>query len=248
MPGDGGTTAEVALVTGGSRGIGAAVTAALAGRGHRVAIAYSRDRAAAAEAAAETGCLAVRADVTDPAQVDALFHEVGEHFGSDVQILVNCAGLLSDALVGEMTTAQWQTALDVNLTGPFLCSSRAAAGMAAARWGRIVTVGSAAGVLGSAGQTNYAAAKAGLVGLTRSLARELAPHTTCNVVAPGPVDTAMINHLTDKRRRQLADMIPFKRFGTVTEVASAIAFLCSREAGFITGALLPVDGGMSMGH
>ncbi|MFI0977651.1 3-oxoacyl-ACP reductase family protein [Streptomyces sp. NPDC021093] len=240
--------AKVALVTGGSRGIGAGIAAVLAEQGHRVAIAYSRDRTSASEAAAKTGCLAVQADVTDPPQVDALFRKVGEHYGSDVQILVNCAGLLSDALVGEMTVAQWRAALEVNLTGPFLCASRAAAGMTAARWGRIVTVGSAAGVLGSAGQANYAAAKAGLIGLTRSLARELAPYTTCNLVMPGPVDTAMISHLTAKRRRQLADMIPFKRFGTVLEVASAAAFLCSAEASFVTGAVLPVDGGMSMGH
>ncbi|MGH4034117.1 3-oxoacyl-ACP reductase family protein [Actinomycetota bacterium Odt1-20B] len=240
--------AKVALVTGGSRGIGAGVVAALAEQGHPVAIAYSRDETSAAKVAAETGCLAVRADVTEPAQVDALFHDVGEHFGADVQILVNCAGLLADALVGEMSAARWQAALDVNLTGPFHCASRAAAGMTAARWGRIVTIGSAAGVLGSAGQANYAAAKAGLIGLTRSLARELAPYTTCNLVVPGPVDTAMINHLSAKRRRQLADMIPFKRFGTVPEVSSVAAFLCSEEASFVTGVVLPVDGGMSMGH
>jgi len=243
-----GSGSRIALVTGGSRGIGAGIAAALAQAGHQVAIAYRQDRASAAETAAGTGALPVRADVTDPVQVDTLFNEVGEHFGSDVQILVNCAGLLSDALVGEMTTAQWHAALEVNLTAPFLCASRAAAGMATGRWGRIVTIGSAAGVLGSAGQANYAAAKSGLIGLTRSLARELGPHTTCNLVVPGPVDTAMISHLTDKRRRQLADMIPLKRFGTVTEVACAAAFLCSEEAGFITGAILPVDGGMTMGH
>lgn len=239
---------RVALITGGSRGIGAAIATALAGAGHQVAIAYARNQAAADKAAAQTGCLALRADITDPARVESLFGDVRAHFGSDVEILVNCAGLLGDALVGEMTTDQWQDVLDVNLTAPFLCGSRASAGMAAARWGRIINIGSAAGLLGSAGQANYAAAKAGLIGLTRSLARELAPTTTCNLVMPGPVDTGMIAHLSGKRRRQLADMIPCKRFGTVAEVAAAVTFLCSEEAAFITGAVLPVDGGMSMGH
>lgn len=243
-----GAGGRVALVVGGSGGIGAAVTAALTSAGQRVAIAYSTDQEAAARTVAETGCLSIHSDVTDPGQVETLFAGVHAALGADVQILVNCAGLLCDALIAEMTPEQWQAALAVNLTAPFLCASRAAAGMSAAGWGRIVNIGSPAGVLGSAGQANYAAAKAGLIGLTRSLARELAPTTTANLVLPGPVDTALITHLTDKRRRQICSLVPMKRFGTPAEAAAPVLFLCSEAASYVTGAVLSVDGGMSMGH
>ena len=244
---------RVALVTGASRGIGRATALALAEAGHAVGIGWSRDEEGAAKAVAaveEHGgrALSVRADVVDVASVDAAFTAVEEAFGP-VTVLVNNAGVTRDGLLLRMSDDQWGDVLRTNLDGVFHCVRRAAPGMVKARWGRIVTIGSVAGLLGSAGQVNYAAAKAGLVGLTRSVARELASRgITCNLVAPGPIGTAMLDELPPQRVEQLAGQVVLGRLGTPEEVAAVAAFLCSDAASYVTGAVVPVDGGLGMGH
>jgi 3-oxoacyl-[acyl-carrier protein] reductase len=244
---------RVALVTGASRGIGRAAALALAGGGHRVALCYRADAEGAAETAAavrEAGgeALAVQADVVDSAALDLAFKEVESTWGP-VQVLVNNAGVTRDGLLLRMGDDAWSEVVRTNLDGAFHAIRRAAPAMVKARFGRIVNVGSVAGMLGSAGQVNYAAAKAGLVGLTRSVARELASRNiTCNLVVPGPIDTAMIEALPAGRREELARQVPLGRLGTPEEVAAVIAFLVSGPAGYITGALVPVDGGLGMGH
>ena len=192
--------------------------------------------------------LAVGADVTDPAAVDAAFGEVEGAFGR-VEVLVANAGITRDGLLLRMGDDQWGDVLRTNLDGAFHTIRRAASGMLRARFGRIVTVGSVAGLSGSAGQANYGAAKAGLVGLTRAVARELASrNVTANVVAPGPIDTGMTGALSEKRRQEMTGQVPLGRFGTSEEVAAVVAFLCSDAAGYVTGAVVPVDGGLGMGH
>jgi 3-oxoacyl-[acyl-carrier protein] reductase len=244
---------RVALVTGGSRGIGRACAVALAGAGHRVALCYRADKEGAAETAAaitEEGgeALAIAADVADAAAVDGALKEV-EATGGPVQILVNNAGVTRDGLLLRMSDEQWGEVLRTNLDGAFYAIRRVAPGMIRSRFGRIVNIGSASGATGSAGQVNYAAAKAGLLGLTRSVARELASrNVTCNLVAPGPIATAMLEALPEDRRADLAAMVPLGRLGTPDEVGATVAFLCSEVAGYITGAAIPVDGGLSMGH
>ena len=244
---------RVALVTGGSRGIGRSCALALAGSGHRVALCYRADKEGGAETAAaitEAGgeALAVAADVADPAAVDGAVKEIESAWGP-VQILVNNAGVTRDGLLLRMTDEQWSEVVHTNLDGAFYAIRRVAPGMVRGRYGRIVNVGSATGATGSAGQANYAAAKAGLLGLTRSVARELASrNVTCNLVAPGPIATAMLDALPEDRQADLAAMVPLARLGTPDEVAATVAFLCSEAAGYITGAAIPVDGGLSMGH
>jgi 3-oxoacyl-[acyl-carrier protein] reductase len=244
---------RVALVTGASRGIGRAAALALAGAGHRVALCYRADSEGAAETTAavrEAGgeALAVQADVVDPAALDLAFKEVESTWGP-VQVLVNNAGVTRDGLLLRMGDDAWSDVIRTNLDGAFYAIRRAAPAMVRGRFGRIVNVGSVAGMMGSAGQANYAAAKAGLVGLTRSVARELASrNVTCNLVLPGPIDTAMIEALSAARREELAGQVPLGRLGTPEEVAAVIAFLVSEPAGYITGALVPVDGGLGMGH
>jgi 3-oxoacyl-[acyl-carrier protein] reductase len=244
---------RVALVTGGSRGIGRATAMALAEDGHRVALCYRADADGAAETAAavrEAGgeALTVQADVVDSAALDLAFKEVESTWGP-VQVLVNNAGVTRDGLLLRMGDDAWSEVVRTNLDGAFHAIRRAAPAMVKGRFGRIVNVGSVAGLSGSAGQVNYAAAKAGLVGLTRSVARELASRNiTCNLVVPGPIDTAMIESLPDSRRQELARQVPLGRLGTPEEVAAVIAFLVSGPAGYITGALVPVDGGLGMGH
>jgi 3-oxoacyl-[acyl-carrier protein] reductase len=248
------TDSRVALVTGGSGGIGQAVVAALAAAGHRVAVGYASDEpgaqkaCAAAEEAGGPSARAFRIDVTDPAAVDAAFKEVEEALGA-VHVLVNNAGVTQDGLFLRMSDEQWGKVLRTNLDGAFHCIRRAAPGMMKARFGRIVNVSSVAGLSGSAGQANYAAAKAGLVGLSRSIARELASRgVTCNVVAPGPVETAMTAALPQERQAELANEVPLGRMGTPVEVAAVVAFLCSEASSYVTGAVVPVDGGLGMGH
>jgi 3-oxoacyl-[acyl-carrier protein] reductase len=243
----------VALVTGGSRGIGRACALVLAGAGHRVALCYRADKEGAAETAAaitEAGgeALPVAADVADSAALDGAMKEIESTWGP-VQILVNNAGVTRDGLLMRMSDEQWGEVLHTNLDGAFYAIRRATPGMIRARYGRIVNVGSASGFMGSAGQVNYAAAKAGLLGLTRSVARELASrNVTCNLVAPGPIATAMLGAVSDERQAELSGLVPLGRLGTPDEVAATVAFLCSEAAGYITGAAIPVDGGLSMGH
>jgi 3-oxoacyl-(acyl-carrier-protein) reductase len=244
---------RVAFVTGGSRGIGRAIAIELARAGHPVGFCYGSNADAAHETqeaveAEGAKSVAVQCDVADPSAVDAAFGEVEAAFGR-VTILVNNAGITRDGLVARMTDEQWRAVIDTNLTGAFNTIRRATAGMMRERYGRIVNVASASGQSGQAGQANYAAAKAGLLGLSRSIARELAPrHVTCNVVAPGPIATAMTADLPAEWQDQIVNAVPLGRFGTPEECAAVVAFLCSEAAGYVTGALVPVDGGLGMGH
>jgi 3-oxoacyl-[acyl-carrier protein] reductase len=244
---------RVALVTGAAAGIGRATALALARDGMRVAVCYRSDKEGATETVAaisEAGgeALALAADVVDAGSVNAAFSEVESTWGP-VQILVNNAGMTRDGLIMRMGDEQWSEVLRTNLDGAFLTIRRAAPGMVKGRYGRIVNVGSAVGSTGSAGQANYAAAKAGLIGLTRSVARELGSRKiTCNLVAPGPISTAMLEALSEERRTEVARLTALGRLGAPEEVGAAIAFLCSESGGYITGAVIPVDGGLSMGH
>ena len=244
---------RVALVTGGSRGIGAATAQALAHAGHPVAVGYRTGADAAKQVVADLDEIGVPAvalalDVVEPSSVDEAVTEIEERLGK-VGILVNNAGVTADGLFVRMTDDRWRTVMATNLDGAFHVSRRVTPGMVRSRWGRIVNVSSVVGLTGSAGQANYAAAKAGLIGLTRSVARELASRNiTCNVVAPGPVSTAMTDALPDARRAELAGAVPIGRFATPDEVAAAITFLCSERAASVTGAVIPVDGGLGMGH
>jgi 3-oxoacyl-[acyl-carrier protein] reductase len=195
------------------------------------------------------GALAVRCDVTDAAQVDAAFAQVEAELGGPVEVLVASAGVTRDGLLLRMSEDAFASVLDTNLTGTYRCAKRAASGMLRARSGRMIFLSSVVGLLGSAGQANYAASKAGLVGLARSLARELASRSiTVNVVAPGPIATDMTAALPEARRTDLAAAVPLGRFGEPEEVAATVAFLAAPEAGYITGAVIPVDGGLGMGH
>jgi 3-oxoacyl-[acyl-carrier protein] reductase len=242
---------RTAFVTGASRGIGRAIALELARAGSRVACCASSDGAKDTrreiEAAGGTAS-AHRADVRDADAVDAAFREVENAWGG-VEVLVNNAGVADDGLVARMSDEQWDTVLRTNLTGAFHTIRRAAPKMMRGRWGRIVNISSVSGQAGTPGQANYAAAKAGLLGLSRSVARELAPRNiTCNVVAPGPIVTEMTDSMPQEWRSAIEATVPLGRMGTAEEVASVVAFLASEEAGFVTGALVPIDGGLGMGH
>ena len=245
---DAGLAGRVALVTGASRGIGRACALALAEEGLRVAVGYREDKdgaAATAEACAGLGheALAVRIDVADTESVAAAFDEVERALGP-VDVLVNNAGLRRDGLLLRMKEPDWQAVLEANLNGVFRCTKRALPGMLKGRWGRIVSIGSVAGTTGNAGQANYAASKAAIVGFSKSVAREVARKgVTANVVTPGLVDTALTADLTETQRAGLLATIPMGRTGTPEEVAEAVRF-CVR-ASYVTGAVLAVDGGIS---
>ena len=242
-----------ALVTGASRGIGRAVALALGRGGHPVGCAYRSDDVGAKETAAmvEDGggeALAVAVDVVDTASVDAAFATVEEAYGP-VLVAVANAGVVADGLTIRMSDDQWQTVIDTDLTGAFHTFRRGARAMVRARQGRLVAISSVSGHVGTAGQANYAAAKAGLLGLSRSMARELAGRgITVNVVAPGPIDTDMTRDLGDEWRQATEAAVPAGRLGTPEDVAETVAFLCSDRAAYVTGALIPVDGGLGMGH
>lgn len=233
---------KVALVTGGARGIGLACAQRLASTGYRVAVTHrSTDT--------PDGLFGVRCDVTSTADVDAAFTAVTEHFGGPVEVLVSNAGVTRDGLLLRMSDDDFTAVIDANLIAAFRVAKRATRDMLRARAGRIVLMSSVVGLLGSAGQANYAASKAGLVGFARSLARELGSRgITVNVVAPGPIETDMTAALGEARLAELTSAVPLGRMGTPDEIAAAVAFLASDDAAYITGAVIPVDGGLGMGH
>ncbi|WP_236239322.1 3-oxoacyl-[acyl-carrier-protein] reductase [Streptomyces sp. CC228A] len=234
------------LVTGGNRGIGLAIARAFAAAGDKVAYTY-RSGEPPAELT-ELGCLAVRCDITDSEQVEAAYKEIEEKHGP-VEVLVANAGVTKDQLLMRMTEDDFTAVLDTNLTGTFRVVKRANRGMLRAKKGRVVLISSVVGLLGSAGQANYAASKAGLVGFARSLARELGSRNiTFNVVAPGFVDTDMTKVLTDEQRSGIVSQVPLGRYAQPEEIAAAVRFLASDDASYITGAVIPVDGGLGMGH
>jgi 3-oxoacyl-[acyl-carrier protein] reductase len=235
---------RVVLVTGGAKGIGLACAHAFVAAGDQVAITY---RSAPPGGADAEGLLCVACDVTDSDQVDAAFAAVEEALGP-VEVLVANAGITNDMLVLRMDEDAFSSVVDTNLTGGFRLARRAVQKMMRARFGRIIFISSVVASTGQAGQANYSASKAGLVGLARSLAREFASRSiTVNVVAPGPITTDMTAALSDDRQAAITDAVPLGRFGTPDEVAQTVRFLASDAAAYITGAVVPVDGGLGMG-
>ena len=232
---------KIVLVTGGSKGIGQRIAGRLAQAGHHVAATYRSGEV-------PQGVVGVQCDITDPDQVEAAFAQVESAFGT-VEVLVANAGITRDTLLMRMSDEDWNQVIATNLTGAFRVARRAARPMIRGRFGRIVFISSVVGQMGSAGQVNYAASKSGLVGMARSLARELGSRgVTANVVAPGFIETDMTAELSDDLVKKYAGQIPLGRLGSVDDIAGTVEFLASDAAGYITGALIPVDGGLGMGH
>jgi 3-oxoacyl-[acyl-carrier protein] reductase len=235
------TVARTVLVTGGNRGIGLAIAQAFAKQGDRVAVTHRGSTPPA-------DLFGVRCDVTDSAQVDEAFSAVEAELGP-VEVLVNNAGITADTLLMRMSEEQFTSVVDANLTAAFRCAKRASSKMLRARWGRMIFVSSVVGLSGGAGQVNYAASKAGLVGVARSITRELGSRNiTANVVAPGFIDTDMTAGLSDERKAEIRKSIPAGRMAAPDEVAGVVTWLASDAAGYVSGAVIPVDGGLGMGH
>ena len=233
---------RVVLVTGGSRGIGLACAQRFRALGDRVAVTFN-------SSPPPDDLFAVKCDITDGSQVDSAFAAVEEEFGGPVEVLVSNAGITRDGLLLRMGEDDFGAVIEANLTAAYRVTKRATHGMLRARKGRIIFMSSVVGLSGGAGQANYAASKAGLVGFARSLARELGSRSiTVNVVAPGPVETDMTAALGDKRVAEIVEAVPLRRMATADEIAGVVAFLASADAAYITGAVIPVDGGLGMGH
>ena len=241
---------RVALVTGGSRGIGRAIGLALAAHGAKVAVNYASNVAAADETVAAIGgegaAIALQGDVADPAAAAHLVERTISAFGK-LDILVNNAGITADDLILRMSEAEWDKVIDLNLKGAFNVTKAALRPMVRQRFGRIICVSSVAGIVGNAGQANYSAAKAGLIGFTKAIAKEVASRNiTANVIAPGFVDTEMTANLTDAQREEVMRMVSVGRAGTPADIAPAAVFFASDEAAYVTGHVLTVDGGLVM--
>jgi meromycolic acid 3-oxoacyl-[acyl-carrier protein] reductase len=229
------------LVTGGNRGIGLAIARRLAADGHRVAVTHRGS-------GVPEGLFGVECDVTDNDAVDRAFKEVEEHQGP-VEVLVSNAGLAADAFLMRMTEEKFEKVIDANLTGAFRVAQRASRSMQRNKFGRMIFIGSVSGTWGIGNQANYAASKAGVIGMARSIAREMSKaNVTANVVAPGYIDTDMTRGLDERIQEGALQFIPAKRVGTAAEVAGVVSFLASEDASYISGAVIPVDGGMGMGH
>ena len=235
-------TSRVVLVTGGNRGIGHAIAKRFATAGARVAI---TSRSGSADDADDL--LVVQADVTDPESVDLAIGEVEEKLGN-VEVLVSNAGITKDGLILRMTDDEFTSVIDANLTGSFRVAKRVSKGMMRGRWGRMIFISSISGLSGQPGQANYSASKAGMIGMARTFAKEFSSRgITANVVCPGPIVTDMLMELTDDQRAAFEGAVPVGRLGQPDEIAAAVEFLASESAGYITGTVLPVDGGLSMG-
>ena len=235
------TTPRTVLITGGNRGIGRAIAEEFLAQGHRVAV-------TARSGSGPAGSLTVIADVTDAASIDAAFTEVEAALGP-VEVVVANAGITRDTLLLRMSEEDFTDVIDTNLSGAFRVVKRASKGMLKARFGRVILVSSVVGLLGSAGQINYSASKSGLIGIARSLTRELGGRgITANVVAPGFIETDMTAELAPEQQEAYLKQIPAGRFASPSEVAKAIAWLASDDAAYISGAVIPVDGGLGMGH
>lgn len=232
---------SIALVTGGNRGIGLAIATALRGAGHRVVITYR-------SGTPPEGFEAVVMDVTSTESVEAAFEKIEAEIGTP-EIIVANAGITKDTLVLRMSEEDFVDVIDANLTGAFRVTKRASKGLLKLKRGRLIFIGSVVGGVGAAGQVNYSASKAGLVGMARSFARELGSRgITANVIAPGFVETDMTAQLDEKRRGEIASQVPLGRFCSAEEIADVVAFIASAQASYITGAIIPVDGGLGMGH
>ena len=233
--------ARTVLVTGGNRGIGLAIAQAFAKQGDRVAVTHRGS-------GAPEGIFGVQCDITDSAAVDAAFTEVEKELGP-VEVLVANAGVTDDTLLLRMSDEQFDRVIDTNLTGAFRCAKRASSKMLRAKWGRMIFISSVVGLYGGPGQVNYAASKAGLVGMARSITRELGSRNiTANVVAPGFIETEMTAALPEARKAEIIKAVPAGRLAGADEVAAAVTFLAGDGAAYINGAVIPVDGGLGMGH